>query len=85
MKRVMIMIQPAPTQTRHPWRAVIRTIVAALPLVPIVIAELGVGSVPWVAAALIVIGSVTRILAIPAVNAWLTEYVPWLAATPRQP
>ena len=76
---------PVPTQTQHPWRATTRTVFAVLPVIPIVVAELGVGSVPWVASAMVVIGGVTRVLAIPRVNAWLTEYVPWLAATPRQP
>ncbi len=83
-------VQPVqPTQTVHPWRATARTvfaaIVGALLLVPIVVAELGVAGVPWVATAVAIVGTVTRVLAIPAVNAWITEYVPWLAPTPRQP
>lgn len=82
---------PAPTQTRHPWRATIRTVFAAvvglLPLLPIIVDELGVASVPWVAGVLAVIATVTRVLAIPAVNEWVTEYLPFasLGATPRDP
>ncbi len=77
-----------PTQTRHPWRAVTRTVVAALlGLVPIAvatIAELGLSG-PVVVSALAVLGGVTRVLAMPSVNQWLEDYVPWLAAEPRQP
>lgn len=78
---------PAPTQTKHPWRATVRTvvagIVAAIPLLPFLVDYLGIGAVPWVAATLVVLGTVTRVLAVPAVNAWLTEYVPFLAAAPK--
>jgi hypothetical protein len=80
------MTQPAPTvqptQVRHPARAVARTIFAALPLVPLVVAELGVGSLPWVAAGLAVVGAVTRVLADRRVDDWLRDYLPWLAAAP---
>jgi hypothetical protein len=78
-----------PTQTVHPWRATTRTVFAAvlalLPLLPVIVGEFGIAAVPWVAAGLSAIGAVTRTLAIPAVNSWITEYVPWLAPTPRQP
>lgn len=80
------MTEPTPTQVQHPWRAVVRTIVAAIPLVPIIVTALGVESVPWVASGLAGIAAVTRVLAIPAVNAWLTENLGGVfAATPRQP
>jgi hypothetical protein len=69
-----------PTQVRHPWRATLRTVVAALPLVPVVVHELGLESVPWVVSAVVVIGGVTRVLAMPAVDGWLRRYLPWLAA-----
>jgi hypothetical protein len=78
-----------PTQTAHPWRATARTVFAAvvalLPIVPFVVAQLGVATVPWVAGGLVAVGAVTRVLAMPAVNAWITEYLPWLAPAPRQP
>lgn len=79
---------PAPTQTQHPWRATVRTVlaglVAAVPLLPFLVDYLGIGTVPWVAGTLVVLGAFTRFLAIPAVNAWLSEYLPFLAATPKQ-
>jgi hypothetical protein len=80
---------PAPTQTQHPWRATVRTVVAGvlafIPIAPVLVEYLGVGAVPWVAGTLTILGTATRVLAIPAVNAYVTEYLPWLAATPRQP
>jgi hypothetical protein len=74
-----------PTQVRHPWRATLRTVaaalVAALPIVPVVVHELGLESVPWVAGALVVIAGATRVLAMPGVDGWLHQFVPWLAAS----
>jgi hypothetical protein len=81
----MVQARPLPTQVRHPWRATARTVlaglVAALPIVPVAVHELGVESVPWVAGALVVIGAATRVLAMPGVDAWLRKFVPWLAAS----
>ena len=83
------MTQPAPTQTRHPWRATIRTAVAAaiglLSLAPLILAGAHLEGTVLGGQALAVSAAVTRVLAIPAVNAWVTEYLPWLAPTPRQP
>lgn len=77
-----------PTQTQHPMRATIRTVfavvVALATLVPYVVAELNVPAEGFVAQVLAVAGVVTRVLAMPAVNAFLTEWAPWLAAAPRQ-
>lgn len=80
---------PTPTQTRHPWRATARTIfaltVAGASLLPYVAAEAHIDAVPGVAQVLGVAGAVTRVLAMPRVNEFLRDFVPWLAATPRQP
>lgn len=82
------MTSAQPTQTRHPWRATVRTVAAAIVglavLAPAIAAELGAESVPWVAATLATIGAVTRVLAIPGVEAWMRRFVPWLAAQPWQ-
>ncbi|MBM7083595.1 hypothetical protein [Micromonospora humidisoli] len=79
-------IDPAPTQTRHPWRATARTVVAgavgALSLLPVVAVTAGVDAVPAVAQAVVVAGAITRVLALPGVDAWLRTYVPWLATAP---
>lgn len=80
---------PAPTQTQHPWRATARTVFAAVvalaTLLPWLLAGAHLDSTALGAQAIVVAGAVTRLLALPAVNGFLTEYVPWLAATPRQP
>lgn len=76
-----------PTQSRHPWRATARTVVAALVglavILPTVADVLGVSAVPWVASVVAVAAGVTRVLAIPAVDGWLRTWLPWLAAEPR--
>jgi len=73
-----------PTQVRHPWRATLRTlvafVVALLSLLPTIAAVGHVDTVAWVVQLLAVAGAVTRILAIPGVNALIQRYVPWLAA-----
>jgi hypothetical protein len=78
-----------PTQTRHPWRAVTRTVVAAIPaaiglliLLPDIARQAGIAQVGWVAGALTVVAAITRVLAMPAVNEFLRRHVPGLAAQP---
>lgn len=74
------------TQSRHPWRATVRTIFAAavalLTLLPVIAATAGVDTVPAIAQVLLVAGAVTRVLALPGVEKFLELYVPWLAASP---
>jgi hypothetical protein len=75
--------QPAPTQSQHPWRATVRTAVAAIAglivLLPAIVEVAGIGAVPWVAAALGVTGTITRVLAIPGVIEWVRKHAKWLA------
>lgn len=75
-----------PTQTAHPWRATGRTIfagsVAFLTLLPVVATTAQIDTVPAVAQVLVVTGAVTRVLALPGVEAFLETYLPWLAAKP---
>lgn len=77
---------PTPTQTRHPWRATLRTLIAAglglASLAPYVLAGAHLDGTALGVQLLAVTGAITRVLAIPGVNAWLTLYVPWLAASP---
>lgn len=80
------------TQSQHPWRATIRTIlavviaVAAMPLVANAAAamihspELATG---FVVVALIVAAAITRIMTLPVVEAFLQRFVPRLAAGAR--
>jgi len=81
-------MQPTPTQTLHPWRATLRTataaLVALLSLLPVIAAVGHLDAVPLVAQILTVSAAVTRVLAIPGVDGWLRQYVPWLAAQPKE-
>jgi hypothetical protein len=76
-----------PTQTRYPWRATLRTVVAAglglLSILPVILAGAGLDDTVYGGQILAVTALVTRVLAIPGVDAWLRQYVPWLAAAPR--
>lgn len=73
-----------PTQSRYPNRAMMRTIAAAIVgflfLAPEIARVAGIESVPWIAGALGVMAIITRVLAIPAVNDWLRQFIPFLAA-----
>lgn len=80
------------TQINHPSRAVVRTIFQSLvglcALAPVVYtaASQHDPAVATGAAAgvLAVTAAVTRIMALPGVDAWLRAYVPWLAAAPAE-
>lgn len=86
----MTTTQPAPTQSRHPWRATLRTIFAAAialaSLAPTIAAVGGLDKLDeryGVGQVLAVCAAVTRILAIPGVNELLRKYLPFLAADPK--
>lgn len=87
--RRSFMVPGTPTQTRHPWRATLRTVVAAgvglATLAPTIAAAAHVETVPAVAQVLVVTGAITRVLAAPGVDRWVRKYAPWLAASPAQP
>lgn len=76
------------TQSQHPWRATIRTILAIVialaAMAPVVYTaatmqsfELATGAA---AAVLTIAAAITRIMALPVVEAFLQRFVPWLAA-----
>ncbi|WP_068480401.1 hypothetical protein [Pseudoclavibacter helvolus] len=93
------------TQSAHPWRAVLRTVVAQLPalvaflvLLPLIAPqlvawasehpdvvppELAASLVSFAAIVAAVSGAITKVLAIPQVEAWLRTHASWLAAAPR--
>lgn len=75
---------PPPSQVRHPWRAVLRTVVTAtlalLPLLPQIADTANIDEIPAVAQFLAMTIVVQRVLSLPGVEMWLKEYVPWLAA-----
>jgi hypothetical protein len=75
------MSQPTPapsTQTRHPWRAAVRTVAAVIVGLPFLLPETaheaGISTLPCVVTVLGVTGAITRVLAMPQVEAWLHEH-----------
>lgn len=79
-----------PTQSRYPWRAVARTAVALLPLVlamiPDVVDTVGLSQTKVGAGAVLVSLTITRVFALPTVNAVLqaSGILSWLAAEPKR-
>jgi len=76
------------TQARHPWRATVRTLFAGVVSLAaiwgLIVEAAGVDSTgAVVGATLTVAGAITRVLAIPQVEAWLRRFFPWLAAAPK--
>lgn len=76
------------TQTKHPWRATVRTVVAFLASLAVVLPivaeqETTVGRLPYMSAVVAISGVITRVLAIPAVDSFLKTYLPFLSAEPK--
>ena len=76
-----------PTQTRHPWRATVRTVFAVVVGVSAswgaIVTAAGVDQAePVVASSIALTGAITRVLALPQVEQLLQRFVPWLAAAP---
>ncbi|HEV7950613.1 MAG TPA: hypothetical protein VGP24_12675 [Glaciihabitans sp.] len=82
---------PTSTQQLHPWRTTVRSlfqfIVAAASAAPLIFtaitqhspeAATGAG-----ATALIVAGSITRVMALPVVDEMLKKFLPFLASEPK--
>ena len=74
------------TQSRHPWRATLRTAVAVgvglLPLLPEILGGLHLDSYAIGGQVLVIAAGITRLLANPSVEVLLHQYAPWLAAQP---
>lgn len=73
------------TQTRHPWRATIRTavavIVALAAMLPLLVDASGLDETAGpVAGALAIAAAITRVMALPAVDDFLARFLPWLAS-----
>lgn len=74
------------TQVRHPWRASLRTwvvtFITLLPSIPLILHEFGVESMGWAIFISTGAAALTRVIAIPAVNLKLTQWLN-LGATPK--
>jgi len=72
------------TQTAHPWRATVRTLFAAVvgfaAMWGLIVQAAGFDpSVEWVSASIAATGAITRVMALPAVDAFIRQFLPWLA------
>lgn len=77
-----------PTQVRRPWRATVRTLfqlaVALAAILPALVDASGLDdTVPLLAGALAIAAAITRVMALPSVEAFLAQFLPFLAAAPR--
>lgn len=76
-----------PTQVKHPSRATFRTIVQGLialaAILPLILTTAGIPPVGLAAILVGVAGAVTRVMAIPAVENFLENYLPIFAAKPK--
>lgn len=76
-----------PTQVKRPWRATFRTVfqgvVAVAAILPLVLSTAGIPPVGVAAAVIAVAGALTRVMALPAVEEFLENYLPILAAKPK--
>lgn len=74
-----------------PARRTIRTVVAVLialaGLAPLIYREAAqadpAAATGWLGGVLAAAAAITRVMALPAVDAFLARFVPWLAASPR--
>lgn len=80
---------PAPTQVRRPWRTTARSVfqfaIALATLLPFVATGIydDTDAAPAVVGqVLAVAATVTRVMALPQVEAFLRRFAPWLAAQP---
>lgn len=83
--------KPGPAQVTYPWRTTLRTVlwavVAFAAMAPMIYtaatAQEPGQAVGWVGGALAILAGVQRVMTLPAVDAFLRLYAPWLAASPR--
>lgn len=78
--------QSPSTQVRYPWRAAVRTSlaagVAALIAFPDIARVLSIEHLPGVGLVMAISLGLTRVFALPNVDAWLRRFAPWLASRP---
>lgn len=85
-----VMIVPAavaPTQVRRPWRSTARTVfqatVSLAAMWGLIVVTLDLPDWAWVGTSVAVAGGITRVMSVPAVEAWLRCFLPFLAAAPK--
>jgi hypothetical protein len=88
-------LEPVSTtsQVAAPWKATVRTLLAVIPGIALLVDPVldavanGDGSTlgGWAVLATGVAGAITRVLALPGVEAFLRRFAPWLAAGATNP
>ena len=78
------------TQEAHPWKATFRTVfqmvIGFIIMLPQLVTAAGLDeATPWVATAIAISGAVTRVMALPSVEAWMKRFIPWLSAQSKNP
>lgn len=80
------------TQTEHPWRATVRSLFAFLVGLAaawgLIIGAAGIDpGIEWVGTSLAIAGGVTRVMALPSVDALIrsTPFLSWLAPHTESP
>lgn len=77
------------TQSKYPWRATVRTLFQAFLALAVmygpVAATANLPDTALFAGVATVMAAVTRVMQLPAVNAFIEQFVPFLAAAPRSP
>lgn len=86
-KRNSLPVLAAPTQLRRPWRSTARTVfqatIALAAMWAIIVQELGLPDWAWVGTSVAVAGGITRVMALPMVEQFLRQFLPFLAAAPK--
>ncbi len=77
-----------PTQVQYPWRSTVRTVFqVALGIAAMWALIIEAAGVDETAPILLSIGAfaagANRVMALPAVNAFIDRFIPWLAAEPK--
>lgn len=74
----------APSPRKKTIRTVFQTFIGLCALAPVIVSETGleVKDIPWGIPLLAVAAGVTRVMAIPKVEAFLEARIPWLASSP---
>lgn len=83
----MATTQPVPTQSKHPWRATLRTsaavAIALAPVLPELVDKLGLSAYGWSGVVVGIAAAATRVMAIPTINNLLRTVLPFLATDPK--
>lgn len=75
---------PVSTQTAYPWRATVRTafafVVGLAAAWALIIQAAGIDpGIEWAGTSLTIAAAITRVMALPAVDALIRQFAPWLA------